>query len=459
MSKCIIGLGKCSSLYINILLAAIFKFLRDCLLNFNSISSNIKLNIFGFEPILSLHVIITNIYEYLSYILIGLIFLYISNKKSIGEKQKIKKIENLEPNRISLIYYDRNDIDNKEIPLVILISAIFVFHSDLITILYLFDFSDFDIWTFDIIFILFFMNKYFEINIYKHQKFALYFICIASTFFIFLSMFFPKYKNNNSFKYIYNLVGNIYFCFLIFFGFIMISFITDFGRVLTKVLMDLKFISPYIIIICTGIIGFIINSLILFFVSKHSCDQKTILKNACLAEYENEKYFDNISGYFFNLTESIKKKEPPETGYTSKIKFYVEMLAIVPLFLVFSYFEFYFELKIINYLDPNYLLFRDTFYYGLSKIANLGINSNKINNKVSLILLEIAEIIAILGYSVYLEIIELRFCGLDKKLKRKLAEKANLESQTNIINIEEMENSDDEEDKEDNNEKIPLSNL
>ena len=36
------------------------------------------------------------------------------------------------------------------------------------------------------------------------------------------------------------------------------------------------------------------------------------------------------------------------------------------------------------------------------------------------ILLELAEILAIIGYAVYLEIIELRFCGLDKDIKKNI---------------------------------------
>lgn len=457
MSICIIGLGKWSTSYINILLAAIFKCLRDCLLNFNSIAPESKLGLFGFEPILSNHTIITNIYIYISYILFGSIFFYISYKKSTGEKKQNQKNVNNEKERWSLLLYKKNIINIKKILHIILVSLIYAFHSDIIKISYLFGFSDFDIWTFDLIFILFFMNKYFVVNIYNHRKISICFICIISTLFIFVSMFFSSDKDkNNSFQAIYNLVNNGILCFLIFMAFLLISFITAFGRVLTKVLMDLKFISPYIFIICTGIIGFIFNSIILAVASNHECSYSKILNNSCLVESENKKYFDNINIYFSNLNEYLKGVQP-EGGYTPKIKFFVEILVIVPLFLVFSYFEFYFEIKTINVLSPSYILIRDNLYYGLSRIVSFCINSNR--NIVQFILLEFAEIAAILGYSVYLEIIELRFCGLDRKLKRKLTETANLESQVYMINVEEKEDSDDEEDYEDNNGNIPSSNL
>ena len=258
--------------------------------------------------------------------------------------------------------------------------------------------------------------------------------------------------------FFFQLVDNIIYCFLIFLGFMLISFVTAFGRVLTKVLMDIRFISPYIIIICTGMFGFILNSLILIPISKNACGNYNIFNESCLVESKNGNYFDNFYIYFSNLNESLKGVEPPESGYTPKIKFYVEILAIVPLFLVFSYCEFYFGIKTINCLNPNYILIRDNLYYGLSRIVSFCVNYQNLNI-TQFFLLEFAEIAAIIGYSVYLEIIELRFCGFDKKLKRKLAEIAEVEAQVDMINVEEKENSDDEEDKEDDNKNILNSSL
>ena len=40
---------------------------------------------------------------------------------------------------------------------------------------------------------------------------------------------------------------------------------------------------------------------------------------------------------------------------------------------------------------------------------------------------EFAQIFSILGYMVYLEILELNFCGLSEKLKSKLVEKSDVE--------------------------------
>ena len=40
------------------------------------------------------------------------------------------------------------------------------------------------------------------------------------------------------------------------------------------------------------------------------------------------------------------------------------------------------------------------------------------------IILELSEILSIIAFLIYLEIIELRFCGLDKSLKKNLVKKS-----------------------------------
>ena len=58
------------------------------------------------------------------------------------------------------------------------------------------------------------------------------------------------------------------------------------------------------------------------------------------------------------------------------------------------------------------------------------------------ILLEMSEILSILGYAVYLEIIELRFCGLDKDLKKNIIERGFRETPLKPLNASFDENLD-----------------
>ena len=62
-------------------------------------------------------------------------------------------------------------------------------------------------------------------------------------------------------------------------------------------------------------------------------------------------------------------------------------------------------------------------------------------------MLEFAEIIAIMGYLVYLEIIELHFCGFDEKVMRNLTLKAKNEID-NFSLIEDEEDNNYDKNKE-----------
>ena len=59
------------------------------------------------------------------------------------------------------------------------------------------------------------------------------------------------------------------------------------------------------------------------------------------------------------------------------------------------------------------------------------VNSDNYKYYISLtqfIILQISEITALLGYAIYLEIIELKFCNLDKDLKRNIIERGETET-------------------------------
>ena len=451
MSRKLIGFGQCSPFFLFILGNAIFKCLRECLFNFTAFDPKSEIGLFGFIPILSGHSIITNIYIYFSYITLGLIVYFIVNKKIMIEKFKIKK-KGKKGNE--LIHKKDIIITTKRMFQILIVCLIFVLHSDLIKMLYLFGISGFDIWTSDILFILLFMNLYFSINIYKHQKYSLLFIIISCTILLFISTFFPYYEkknsvNFNSYEIVNDLTGSYFYSILIFLLFLLISLVTSFGRVLSKMLMDIKFISPYMLIIITGIIGFSLNITILLLSTKYKCiySEKThkFIEKFCLVHYNNYTYYDNIA-YDYNITyydnfiiyiTNLKdryhrtKKEPIKNDYfLPRTKFFIEIFAMTPIFFVVSFLEFTCEIFTIYYLNPNYILIRDNIYYGISRVIKILSNIDNYSEYITLskfFILELAEIFAIFGYSIYLEIIELRFYGFDKNLKRHIIERGETE--------------------------------
>ena len=193
--------------------------------------------------------------------------------------------------------------------------------------------------------------------------------------------------------------------------------------------------------------GLFLNSIALIFTSIFKCsNNKFFNNNSCLVNSDSDYYYDNLLIYFSNLKTRLNGKEAEnyEEKFNSITEFYVEILAITPIYLLFSYLEFSCEIFTINYLSPNFLLIRDNLYYGLSRIV-LIINNSRNITILQFVLLELAEIIAILGYLVYLEIIELKFFGLDENLKKNLILKAEAESSKVLMDDMEDDNSDDED--------------
>ena len=82
-----------------------------------------------------------------------------------------------------------------------------------------------------------------------------------------------------------------------------------------------------------------------------------------------------------------------------------------------------------TYIDHN-------FFYGIFKLIFLIINPESTDNIqiIKFSILETTEFLALFGYSIYLEIIELKFCGLDKETKVEISKRASLDSTCGLLN-------------------------
>jgi hypothetical protein len=175
--------------------------------------------------------------------------------------------------------------------------------------------------------------------------------------------------------------------------------------------MDLRYFSPYLIIFYIGISGFILILIILIILSLFNCSDG--IANICMVRDMNNEtllYIDNAIIYFQELR---------ETGN----RMYIEIFLIIPFYLIIKFFEFTCEILVIYYFNPNYVLVRDNLYYGIIRVIFILVNNKDYQQSISLtqfIILESSEVISVFAYGIYLEIIELRFCGLDRYLKRNI---------------------------------------
>ena len=206
----------------------------------------------------------------------------------------------------------------------------------------------------------------------------------------------------------------------------------SYSRVKSKVLMDLMYLSPYKIIFLIGIFGSILLFIMLIIISIFKCSDA--ISEFCFVEdldNPNNLYMDNVIIYFKALKESGSKM-------------FIEIFLIIPLFLILKFFEFTCEIFVIYYFNPNYVLVRDNIYYIFIRLIFVLVNKEDYQNSISLtqfIILELSEFLSILAYGIYLEIIQLRFAGLDRYLKRNIIQRA--ESEDNLKSLDTFDDFND----------------
>ena len=455
MPKSFIGFGKFSKYYFYILGVVFFRTLKDFITGFFVINPQSETGLYGFVPIISKHYLIQDFYKYIGYLLGGLIFSFILKKKTMNkDENEIKKKKSLQLKE--LIYNAKKVAPSKVSIIEILIVCGFYFiHIETSRILYSFDFSGLDFWVFDIVFIILFMDSFFVMNYYKHQIYSLAFIIITNTILLLISSFLKNSEGGkNTYEIIEDVTGHSY-TFIIFMGiFILLSFLLSYSRVKSKVLMYFNYISPYKIIYYYGIIGAILTAIGLVFVTFKNCGEtEGTPHKLCYVEMVDARnvtqyYYDNFFKYFEELGNNLKD---------SKFAFYFEIFLITPFYFAINFFEFLCEILIIYYLNPNYVLIRENLYYFVIRFIFILIYKDDYQKYITFqqfLILQSSEFLALLGYLVYFEIIELRFCKLDKDLKKNIANRGDRESKisNNPDNLKDNEDNNDNDNNDNDNE-------
>ena len=139
----------------------------------------------------------------------------------------------------------------------------FVFYIEIKKVLYIKGFQFFNFWTLEIIFMLHFLRKYFIIDFYKHQKVSVFFIVITVSALLLTASFLPTSLSSdnpgNSYQNINAKLGSYFYSILFIFIFMILSYVYCFSRTASKVLMQINFVSPYMLIFLFGIVGLIIS--------------------------------------------------------------------------------------------------------------------------------------------------------------------------------------------------------
>ena len=403
MWKSPIGFGNFSLVYLYIIGVAVTKIIEDYLISLEDIKSTLKYNMFHIPTVLKSHKLIRVLCRYISFIIFGLIFFEIADSKKNNKKKEIE--EDLHPhNKLIVRKYTTT---KKTFIELLIVSAFFTFIKILRKIVGYYKVSELDFWIVNIIFVSYYMNKYFGNNILKHQKYSLYFIFLTNIGLLFAAASVSKNKERET---IYKRLG--WKCILVLIGYIILSWVSSLTKVYSKKLMDYNYISPYRIIFFMGLFGTFFTLITLIFTSSISCGKST--ESYCkIKKTSNNKtnyYLDSIPIYFTNLNDVYKKRNFKE--------FYVEIFIVTPLFSIFNFIEFAFTMLLILYLNPNYILISDCIYFATVKFIEYAIKGDYSTTKFCLEY--IAELLALFAYAFFLEIIELRFCGLDNDIKKNI---------------------------------------
>jgi hypothetical protein len=223
--------------------------------------------------------------------------------------------------------------------------------------------------------------------------------------------------------------------------------------------MDIKYISFTKILIYYGLIGTIFQSIISIISTFNDCEitynsTKNIFDFLCenkitnIETNETIKYLANFKLYF--------------TSYKNIKELFLEIMTVFLCALGFFFYK-YFSLMTIQYLSSIHLMLASILLYIFSFIiiiVILFINNNLFNNDMTLTLIIlnfIGDIFCFIFILIYLEILELNFCGLNLYLRKKIIERGLEDLYENDENEDENDNliiEDDDEDKKKEKEKI-----
>ena len=188
-----------------------------------------------------------------------------------------------------------------------------------------------------------------------------------------------------------------------------------------KIFMDLKYISPTKLLIINGVIGILINIIIMLIFSYNKC--ATI---------------DDIDIHLCNIVEDNSNRSE---SYLENIFIIIEVFTSLIGSLVYSFY-IYFYILIIKYLSTVHLIFFSDLYsfcvHAVGSLVSLITDIYPFKQKFNVIIFIftlLADIFAGFGICVYCEIFELNFCNFNYNLRRNIIKRG----EEDINNIRKME--------------------
>ena len=356
-----------------------------------------------------------------------------TNNKSLNEDKE-------------LIYHDIGYYVDKNISNSFTFLMLFLYvlseNIDFITHLF-FTFGDY--WMLELVIMTYLNHKMFQLKIYKHQKLAIYLVSIP---FILKSvtiiLFFcdeNNYLKDGQTNYKYNdstsLLKSLFVAHAWLFPISMILYFVEMSFsayiiINIKKIIDLKYVLISKLLIIYGFFGIVLSLFFSLITTFISCGKKNeeiydIYDYLCkVVDNNGDRFIENFKVYFTsNIWKDLLYTLIGAIGYN-----------------VYTLFLF----QIVKYLNPIYKSFASPLTFFIQKLILMyQINDNEpikyINS--SFFIDFSSDISAIIGFLIYLEIIELNFYGFNENLRINIIQRSDYELKTYNFNRDSINSEND----------------
>ena len=336
---------------------------------------------------------------------IGVIILsFFIPKEEKDEEENIKE----NTHELTLIYNDTKDFyENQNCVFIFLKLIILWIAEENLLVIFVDVFQDLDFSFFELIYISYIFSRNFFFKIYPHQKLGMSLSIGVGSFTkaynIIMSIKSAQEEKDKTFYQEYP-----WLCFFsLFYQLLILT--RSYVNTQLKILMDLKFVPVRSLFICYGLIGLCMCSIIGIFTSFTPCFN-FINNYVCKIDYEQKMYFDHFINYF-------------ESWKNMGIRLIIIILGSLTFF-----FTKYYNILIINYYTPIHTIFSYSIKFFIEKTFLLIFTPiffpdqffPKKNQFKKFLLDQSVDVTSIIGLLIYLEMIELNFCGLNYNLEKNI---------------------------------------
>ena len=427
-----ISFGKINKSLLFILLMSISMVINQYIYGFTYIECFYKMNIYQslYNVIIDKnkkdfprHRIFDPLFSYVGVILLSLFIPKPKEKKEEkngaisvdngDEFTQIKKLfQSYSFSSLRLIHNKNNYLKKKKGIINFIFILILWIAEENLVLIYVDIFQDLDFWFFELIIVSLVFSKYFYFEIYQHQKLAMALSIgvgsILKIYNITISLVAKEDKIYKKYPYVFSFII-LYF---------LIITARSYVNTQIKVFMDLKFISHRTLLMFYGVTGtilcLIIGLITTFFPCPNNYANETYV---CKVKFDEKIYYDNMYSYYESYKNILVRLIIIVLGIVSFFsnKFFYTLIikSFSPIHVIFSF-------PMQFFIEKTFLLIFTAIFF----VKDLFKTKEQLKK---FLLDESGDIASILGFLIYLEIIELNFCNLNFNLKKNIAYRSELE--------------------------------